>query len=170
MDMFLSRRVAGVRASIFHCSQQHLRKVCSLHGLDVTDRSNSRDVKIRLLYHVINGDCLAQRCEPSRPSPDRSACRCVAVGFPSAFSMTTFVINLIKSSPPSKITTEDLLIVVESTGIQSPYESKVNLRRQLCLSLQYSLYTECQTVLQPIDYIFYLCHGSTILITTLVNN
>jgi hypothetical protein len=43
---------------------------------------------------------------------------------------------LIKSSPPSKITREDLLIVVESTGIQSPYKSKVNLSRQLCLSLQ----------------------------------
>jgi hypothetical protein len=58
-DMFVSRRVTGVRASIFHCSQDHLRKLCVLHGLDVSPLSNTRDTKISLLSHVLNGDCFA---------------------------------------------------------------------------------------------------------------
>ena len=77
-DMFLSRPVTGIRASVFHCPLDHLRKVCSLHGLDVSPSSTTRDVRLHLLYHIINSDCFAQCCEPCRPSPDHSACLCVA--------------------------------------------------------------------------------------------
>ncbi len=43
--------------------------------------------------------------------------------------------NFLKSSPRLKITTEDLLLIVESTGNQQPYESKVNLCRRVLTSL-----------------------------------
>jgi hypothetical protein len=71
-DMFLSRRVSGVRASVFHCSQDHLRKLCTLHGLDIDSSSNVRDMKISLLSHVLNGYCFSS--EKLSTSPDRSAC------------------------------------------------------------------------------------------------
>ena len=133
--MFLSQRDTGVRASIFHCSEHHLRKMCLLHGLDVSRSLTVRDVKLRLLYHLMNGDCFAHRCEPCQPSPDRSACICVATGLSSALSITSVIVKLLKDSTPSKIATEDLLLIVESTGNQSPYDHKINLRRRVIASL-----------------------------------
>src|SRR5258705_13657900 len=47
-DILLSRRVAGIRASVFRSSESHLRKLCLLHGLDVTTLSNVRYLKVRL--------------------------------------------------------------------------------------------------------------------------
>jgi len=69
--------------------------MCLLHVLDVTLSSNARDVKLKLklLYHVVNGDCFASRCEKPHPFPDRSAYLCVAAGFSSSLSITMFVIN-----------------------------------------------------------------------------
>ena len=55
-DNFLSHRDTGIRASVFHCSSKHLRKICSLHGLDVSHCSKTRDVRVRLLYHIVNGE------------------------------------------------------------------------------------------------------------------
>jgi len=135
-DMFLSRRVIGIRASLFHSSIEHLRKVCSLHGIDVSGCSKVRDVKIRLLYHIINGDCFLQHCESSHPVPDRSACLCIAGSFPSSLSITSFIENLLKTSIASQITTEELLLVVESTGNQLPYENQRHMRRRVLGSLQ----------------------------------
>jgi hypothetical protein len=142
-DMFRSHCVTGTRASIFHCSDQHLRNICLLHGLDVTQCSKLRDVKIRLLYHLINGDCFTQRCEPHRPSPDRTACLCVVAGFSSALGITTFIVNLLNHSSASKVSTEDLLLV-ESTGNQLPYESKLHLCRGVLNSLHAFLLRCCQ--------------------------
>lgn len=135
-DMFLSRRVAGIRASVFHASEKHLRKVCLLHGLHVSESTKMRDIKIRVLYHIMNGDCFSQRCQSSRPAPDCSACLCVAGGCPSSLSITSFVADLLKASTPSQITTEDLLLVVESTGNQEPYKNRLYLRRRVLTSLQ----------------------------------
>ena len=50
--------------------------------------------------------------------------------------MTTFVVDLLKNSTPSVITTEDLLLFVQSTGDQSPYETRLSLRRRVLASLQ----------------------------------
>lgn len=84
----------------------------------------------------MNSDCFSQRCQSSRPAPDRSACLCVAAGFPSSLSITSFVANLLKASTPLQITTEELLLVVESTGNQEPYENRLNLCRRVLTSLQ----------------------------------
>jgi len=100
-------------------------------------------MKLILLYHILNGDCITKRCESSWPSPDRTACLCVADGFSSPLSITSFVVNLLKDSTPSDIITEDLLLVVQSTGDQSPYENRLNLRRQVLLSLKAFL-SHCQ--------------------------
>ena len=134
-DMFLSHRLSGIRASVFHASEHQLRKVCLLHGLDVNTSTNVRDIRLRLLFHVVNGDCFSRRCEASHPSPDRSACACIASAFPSALSITSFIISFLKNSTSSKITTEDLLLIVQSTGHQSPYEKRTNLRRRVLASL-----------------------------------
>ena len=135
-DMFLSRHVTGMRASIFNCSVDHLRKVCLLHGLNINPSSTTRDVKLCLLYHIINGNCFAQRCEPCRPCPDRSACLCVASGL----SITSFIMNLLNDSTPSQITTEDLLLIMQSMGDQSPYNIKGQLHRRVFASLQAFLF------------------------------
>jgi len=55
-DMFLSRRVTSIRASVFHCPLDHLRKVCSLHGLDVSPSSTTSPVQLcwlapRLIFY-----------------------------------------------------------------------------------------------------------------------
>ena len=139
-DMFLSRCVTGIRASIFHCSEHHLHFVCSLHGLDINHLSNLRDMKLKLLYHTINGDCFANRCEKSRPLPDHSACLRIAA-FSSSLSITKFVIDFLKGSTASILSVEDLLLIVESTGNQSPYNNAFHLRRRVFTSLDefYSL-------------------------------
>jgi len=117
--------------------------MCLLHGLDVTLSSNAGHVKLKLSYHVVNGDCFAC-CEKSHPFHDRSACPCVAAGFSSSLSITMFVINLLKESLPSVISTEDLLLVVESTGNQAPYKHIVNLHRQVLASLDVFLHLCCR--------------------------
>ncbi len=127
-DMFLSHCTTGVRASIFHCSPEHLRILCTLHGLHVASLSTLRDVKIKLLHHVINGDCFSHRCEISSPHPDRTACLCVASSFSSSSAITTFIIHLLKSSSSTELCTEDLLTVVESLGTQPPYQKSLHLR------------------------------------------
>jgi len=143
-DMFLSHRLSGIRASVFHASEHHLRKVCLLHGLDVNTCTNVRDVRLCLLFHVVNGDCCSQRCEASHPFPDQSACFCIASAFPSALSITSFIIGFLKDSTSFKITTEDLLLIVQSTGHQSPYEKRTNLRRRVFASLDAFLVRCCQ--------------------------
>ena len=132
-DMFLSRCLNGIRASLFQCLEDRLRSTCSLHGLDIMPTSNVRDLKVRLLYHVINGDCFSDRCTTSTPSPDRSACLCIAS---SSLSIMTFVVQILKASMPSVVRIDDLLLVVESTGSQRPYKSRIYLRRQLLASLE----------------------------------
>src|SRR6266545_378424 len=134
-DMFLSQCVTSIGASVFHSSVEHLRKVCSLHGLHVNSCSNVRDIKIRLLYYIINGNCFGQCCEPSHPSPDCSACLCITTNFLSSFSITSFVVNLLKASTPSQVMTEQLLLIVESTGNQAPYENWLYLHRRVVASL-----------------------------------
>ena len=134
--MFLSNHVIGIRASLFRCSVEHLRKVCLLHGLDISGCSKARDVKLRLLFHVVNGDCFSQRCEPSCPAPDRSACLCMAGNFSSSLSITLFIVNLLKTSTSLQMSTEDLLVVVESTGSQHPFENSHHLRRRALVSFQ----------------------------------
>jgi len=56
-DMFLSHHLSGIRVSVFHASEHHLQKVCLLHGLDVNTCTDVRDIRSRLLFHVVNGDC-----------------------------------------------------------------------------------------------------------------
>jgi len=142
-DMLLSRRLTSIRASVLHCSEGHLRKVSSLHGLDVSCCLKVRDIRIRLLYHIINGDCFPQCCESSQPAPDCSACLCVAANFRSSLEITSFVVNLLKKATPSQITTEELLVVVESTGNQLPYENQKQLRRRVFVSLQAFVLRRC---------------------------
>ena len=50
-------------------------------------------------------------------------------------SITSFVVDLLKNSTPSQVTTEDLLLIVESTGYQSPYERSSRLQRRVLASL-----------------------------------
>lgn len=104
-DMFLSQHVTGIRASIFHSSSEHLQFVSSLHGLDMPTTCNTRDLKLRLLFHIVNGDCFLDRCEASHPSPDRSACLSIAAGFSSSLAITEFIVQLLKaSSSPDRST------------------------------------------------------------------
>lgn len=44
--------------------------------------------------------------------------------------------KLLKDATPLDITTEDLLLIVESTGDQAPYEKRLNLRRRVISSLE----------------------------------
>ena len=60
-----------------------------------------------------------------------------------AFGHYDFIVNILKTSSPSQVNTQDLLITVESTGKQQHYQSKVNLRHQACTSLQVFL-QRCQ--------------------------
>jgi hypothetical protein len=123
-DMFLSQHVTGIRASIFHSTQDHLRFLSSLHGLDVSSLSSMRNLKLCLLFHIINGDCFSDRCSASRPSADRSACLSIASAFPSPLAITEFTVQLLKASEPSVLSTDNLLLIVESTGTQGPYENR----------------------------------------------
>jgi hypothetical protein len=45
-NMFLSQRVTGIQASVFHASDKLLCKLgCLLHGLDINSNMKVRDVK-----------------------------------------------------------------------------------------------------------------------------
>jgi len=134
-DIFLSHRVVGVRASIFHLSKEYLLRLCELHGLDVNDARSSRDIKRRLLYHLLNGDCLRPQCVSKSPAPDKTACLCIARGFSLPLAVTSFIVSCLKNTMPSAVAIEDLLLIVESIGTQSPYENRLCLRRQILKSL-----------------------------------
>jgi len=73
--------------------------------LDLAASATVRDIKIRLLYYILNGGCFAQRYEGSHPSPDRSGCLCITSAFPSALSI---IVSLLKDCPSSKLSTENL--------------------------------------------------------------
>lgn len=59
----------------------------------------------------------------------------IASAFTSPLAITEFTVQLLKASSPSALSTEDLLLVVESTGIQQPYENRLNLRRRVLSSV-----------------------------------
>ena len=148
-DMFLSQRTTGIRASLFRCSEEHLRFLCCLHGLQVLPSFTVRQLRTVILHHVMNGHCGTARCLPSSPSPDRSACLCIAREFSSPLSITTFIIEMLKGASPSAAPTENLLLVVESCGTEPPYRNRRNLRRHLLRSLQTFLHLcSCQGQLQ----------------------
>jgi hypothetical protein len=69
------------------------------------------------------------------PSPNHSACLSIAAGFNNTFSITEFIMRLLKSSEPSVLSTDDLLLIVQSAGTQAPYENRLQLRRRLVTSL-----------------------------------
>ena len=50
--MFLSRRVTGIRALVFHCLEAQLRRICLLHGLQVDAKCAPRDMKLLLFSTV----------------------------------------------------------------------------------------------------------------------
>ena len=155
-DVFLPRRSLGIRASIFASSEDHLQWMCSMHGLYTTDTRSARDVKLSLLYHLLNGDCFNSRCLSSLPSPDCSACLCVAEGFSSPLCISSFIIMEIKNALSSILTTEDLLTIVESIGCQSPYHNKPKSHRHILKSFQIFLDNcevrqYCQISAQEID-------------------
>jgi hypothetical protein len=106
-----------------------------LHGLHIVSLKSVREAKLKLLHHLINGDCFAPRCEKSSPAPDRTACLCVGGAFASSLAITTFIVQLLKSSTSTTLCTEDLLTIVESVGVQSPYEHSFHLRRRLFATL-----------------------------------
>ena len=142
--MFLSRHTTGICASLFHCSEECLHFLSRLHRLETSALSAVRDVRLKILHHVINGDCALARCSSSSSLPDRSACISIAQGFSSASSITTFVTDLLKGSTASVVTTQELLLVVESTGIQCPYRNRINLRRHLLRSLENFVQLSCR--------------------------
>ena len=84
----------------------------------------------------MNGDCFFQHCEPSHPTPDHLACLCIAVSFPLSLSITSFIENLLKMSASSQITTEELLLIVKSTGNQLPYKNQQHMHYRVLGSLQ----------------------------------
>ena len=69
------------------------------------------------------------------PIPDRSACMCVGRSFSSPSAITSFIVTLLKNASVVEMSTQDLLLIVESTGSQSPYQNRLNLRRQVLRSL-----------------------------------
>ncbi len=122
-DMFLSQCVTGIRASVFHCPEDQLRKICLLHGVEVNHTCPVHDVRLCLLYHILNGDCITEHCESSQPSPDCTACLCISAGFSSPLSITSFVDNLLKDSTPSIVMTEDLCLSCRVQVINLPTKS-----------------------------------------------
>ena len=134
-DNFLSHRRTGIRASVFQCAEDQFLELCRLHGLHVDDMQCRRDQKTKLIYHLLNGDCFGTRCLSSSPAPDRSACLNVAAGFSSSYSISSFLVSILKTSPSSIISTENLLLIVNSLGSQAPYVNRLNLRRHTMRSL-----------------------------------
>ena len=81
-------------------------------------------MKLILLYHILNGNCIAEHCEFSWLFLDHTAGVYVVDGFSSPLSIS-FVIDLLKDLTAFNIIMEDLFLVVQSTGDQSPYENFV---------------------------------------------
>ena len=125
-DMFVSDHVTGICAFVFHCSAECLHTTCSLHGLDdhVTCCSKVWDVRLCLLYHIINGDCFAQRCKASHPCPNRSGCLCIAGAFSLSLSITSFVQKVLKQATPVQMMGEWLLDVVDVESAESDRQRK----------------------------------------------
>jgi len=141
-DIFTGRRHTGVKVSPFFSDDAQLRSVLVLHGLDCSDDLISvRNLRIKLLNHLVGGDCFLSQCATSDThSPDRTACRCIAVGHSSQLAITETIIGILRNSDHSAVSTDHLLSVLESTGCQGQYENRAHRRRRVIKSLD--LFTE----------------------------
>ncbi len=158
-DNFFSHRTTGIRRPVLQCSDSDLLELCRLHGLKDADTFPLKTRRSKLLYHLFDGDCFGARCMDSSPLPDCSACLCIAAGFRSSSSITEFLISLLKKATPSEVSTEDLLFIIDSLGVESPYANRLNLRRRTVKSLETFLHLrrqrdECHADIDPYGDIF----------------
>jgi len=135
-DIFTTQCHTGVRVSPFFAGESELRSVLTLHGLDSTAVC-VRDLKITLLNHLLSGDCYGSQClSPNHVSRDRTACVCIAEGFSSSLAITEHICKLLRDSDSSIVTTNSLLIAVQSVKCDGPYENRTQIRRRVLKSLQ----------------------------------
>jgi len=135
-DIFMTRCHTGVRVSPFFAEESELRSVLTLHGLQ-SSASCTRDLRIALLNHLLNGDCFGSQCLSSNHvTLDRTACLCIAEGFSSSLAITECVCKLLQDAPSTTVSTDSLMLVVTSVGCQGPYENRMHLRRRVLKSLE----------------------------------
>jgi hypothetical protein len=70
------------------------------------------------------------------PRPDRTACRALSAGFPDPQNFIEGLLNIVTGATTREITTDNLLIMVESTGQPQLDRPHQNLRRQLLQRLK----------------------------------
>jgi hypothetical protein len=138
-DVLLRRFRTGVRASIFSDDPSQLQSILKIHGLS-HGPSTIRQSKIMILQHLLNGDCMryGHLCHNTEdtPRPDCTACRALSAGFSDPQNFIEGLLNIVTGATTQEIRTDNLLIMVESTGQPQLDRPHQNLRRQLLQRLK----------------------------------
>ena len=87
-----------------------------------------------LAHHLINGDCLRydHLCEVNTMAhdnlPDRTACCVVSFGFSQPPEITKTVVDIVSQASAKQISTDRLLILVDSIGVTDQFKCKESKR------------------------------------------
>ena len=156
--MFLHDTSTGVRSSVFTNDLKKLHYLLQLHGFSNLSHC-VRECKIMLVHHLINGDCLRydHLCKVNTLAhdklPDRTACRVVSSGFSEPIEITKTIMDIIGQASAKQISTDRLLILVDSIGITEQFKCKESKCRHLLKSLQkFVTQTEHRAASETVSY------------------
>lgn len=140
-DVLLLQFRTGVRASVFSDDSSQLLSILKLHGICYVPNT-IRECKIMILQHLLNGDCMRHEhlCHKEKNTatsrPDRTACRALSAGFCDPQNFIEGLLNIVTEATTQEINTDNLLLMVESTGQPQLDHPHQNLRRQLLRRLK----------------------------------
>lgn len=137
-DILLGRLCAGTRASVFTDHLLQLQTSLKLHGFTHAPDS-VRECKVMVLHHLLNGDCMryAHLCHNTEGAarPDRTACQVLRRGFCDPQDFVEAIVSIATTAKATDLSTDNLLLMVESTGQTQLVRPRENLRRKLIQNL-----------------------------------
>lgn len=127
-SIFLGQRSAGVNASTFTDSLPVSQDLLGYHALQCSASMTFCDDRNKLLQHIVHGKCFAfsRNCHASSQFA-RVGCHSVAVNEATPLGIPKTVAIVIEESSANNISTQDLIILVESIGVHGPYHNPKDL-------------------------------------------
>ena len=137
-DILLGRMCAGIRASVFTNHLLQLQTSLKLHRFTHAPDS-IRECKVMILHHLLNGDCMryAHLCHNTEGAahPDHTACQVLHHGFCDPQNFVEAIISIATMAKVTDMSTDNLLLMVESTGQTQLVRPCENLCRKLIQNL-----------------------------------
>lgn len=136
-SILYGNRIAGVYASVFSDHVDEVFQLLDAHGLQVSLLLPLREMRIKFLQHLIHGDYyMYSHNSDASTVCSRFGCHAVSRGHQSAVDISHSVLRQVELSCANNISTQDLIMLVESSGLCGPFHNTKNLRQKLVSSLR----------------------------------